>query len=123
MLSITLAAGAVIAAIYNALVTNALKPGLKALGNGLKEIGKKLPSLLPGILGEIVSFLFKTAASVISFLAENAWLLILAVVALLIEGYTKKKNKLVVYLYLRAEKYTTAAIAVAPTMIIALFVS
>ena len=41
VLSITLAAGAVIAAIYNALVTKALKAGLKALGNGLKEIRKK----------------------------------------------------------------------------------
>ena len=69
-----------------------MKPGWKKLGNGLADIGKKLASILPGMIGAIVSFLFKTAGSVLGFLAEHAWLLILAVVAFLIEGCTKKNK-------------------------------
>ena len=90
--SIALAAAATIAAIVNAVITDALKSGLKALGNGLKEIGEKLASFLPDMIGAIVSFLFKTAGQVVGFLAEHTWLLILAVVAFLIEGYTKKRR-------------------------------
>ena len=90
MVSIALTAGAVIAAIYNVVVTNALKPGLKALGNGLKEIGKKLASNLPGMIGSIVSFLFKTVGQVIGFLAEHAWLIILDVIAFLVQSDKKE---------------------------------
>ena len=59
---------------------NALKAGTKAVGNTLKAIGT------------IVSFIFKTAGQVVSFLGKNAWLLILALVAFLIERLTKKRQ-------------------------------
>ena len=72
--------------------TNGLKAGTKALGNGLKAIGQKLGSLLPGLIGSIVSYIFKAAGSVLSFLGEHAWLLILAVVALFMEGLPKKRK-------------------------------
>ena len=52
------AASVTIGAVIGA-ITNALKTTGKALGNGLKDIGKKTASLLPGLLGSIVSFLFK----------------------------------------------------------------
>ena len=73
-------------------LTNALKSMGKALGNGLKDIGQKTASLLQGLIGQIVSFLFKTAGQAIVFLAEHIWLLILAVVAFLVEGYVKKRH-------------------------------
>jgi len=48
--------------------------------------------MLPGLIGSIVSFLFKTAAQVVSYLAEHIWLLILAVVAFISEKYIKKRR-------------------------------
>ena len=74
-----------IGAVHSAVVTKALVPGLKTLGNGLKEIGKKVASILPGLIGTIASFIFRTAAQAVGFLAEHAWLLILAVVAFLVK--------------------------------------
>ena len=73
-------------------VTGALKNTAKALGNGLKEVGKKVAAVLPGLLGSIVSFLFRTTRQVIGFLAEHTWLLILAAVAFLLERYKNKRR-------------------------------
>ena len=72
---------------------NGLKVGTKALGQGLKAIGQKLGSLLPGLIGSIVSYIFKAAGSVLSFLGKHAWLLILAVVAFFMERLLKRKRK------------------------------
>ena len=73
-------------------ITNSLKALGKGVGNGLKDLGKKSVSLLPGFIGSIVSFLFKTAGQTIGFLAEDTWPLILGVVAFLIERYVKKNR-------------------------------
>ena len=89
--AIVLAAGVTIGAVVGA-ITNALKATGKALGKGLKDIGSKLASILPGLIGSIVSFLFKAAGQAIGFLAEHTWLLILAVVAFLVEKYIKKRR-------------------------------
>ena len=90
--AVALAVGIVLSALALA-ATNALKAGTKALGNGLEAIGKKLGSLLPGLIGSIVNYIFKTASSVLSFLGEHAWLLILAVVAFFMERLLKRKRK------------------------------
>ena len=58
--AISLAAGVTIGAVIGSL-TNALKATSKALGNGLKDIGVKLGSILLGPIGLIMSFLFKSA--------------------------------------------------------------
>ena len=73
--------------------TNGLKAGMKALGNGLKAIGAKMGSLLPGLIGSIVNYIFKAAGSVLSFLGEHAWLLILAVVAFFMERLLKRRRR------------------------------
>ena len=73
--AILLAAGVTIGSVIGA-ITKTLKATGKSLGNGLKEIGKKTGSLLSGLLGSIVSFLFKAAGQAIRFLAEHTWLLI-----------------------------------------------
>ena len=89
--AIVLAAGVTIGAVIGA-ITNALRATGKALGKGLKDIGSKVASALPGLIGSIVSFLFKAAGQAIGFLAEHTWLIILAVVAFLVEKYIKKQR-------------------------------
>ena len=84
------APGVTIGAVIGAL-TNALRATSKALGKGRKDVGSKVASALPGLIGTIVSFLFKAAGQAIGFLAEHTWLLILAVVAFLVEKYIKKR--------------------------------
>ena len=87
--AVVLAAGITISAVVLATL-NGLKAATKAIGNGLKNIGKQAANALPGLISSIVSFIFKAAGQVISFLAEHAWLLILAVVAFLVERVTKR---------------------------------
>jgi len=79
--------------VIGVIVSN-LKVGLtsvaKGVGSGLKAIGKKLGEILPGMVGAIASFIFKTAGEVVGFLAEHAWLLIVAVVLYFVEQFKKK---------------------------------
>ena len=89
--AIFLAAGATIGAVLGT-ITRALKKLGKDLGNGLKKIGAKAASALPGLIWAIVSFLFKAAGSAIAFRAEHTWLLILAVVGFLFEKLIKKRR-------------------------------
>ena len=89
--AVFLAVGTVIGVIVNSL-TKGLKTVAAGVGNGLKELGKKIAGILPGLIGAIVSFIFKTAGSVISFLGKNAWLLILGVAVFTVERF-KKKNR------------------------------
>ena len=78
------------------VIVNSLKAGLtnlaKGVGNGLKELGAKLGQLLPGMIGAIASFIFKTAGEVIGFLAKNAWLLIVGLVVLAVEQFKKRSR-------------------------------
>ena len=75
------------------IIVNNLKKGLTSLGKGvggaLKTIGKKIGEILPGMIGAIASFVFKTAGEAVGFLAKNAWLLILAAVMFMIEKFKK----------------------------------
>ena len=85
-----MAAGVTIGAVIGSM-TNALRKLGTDLGNGLKALGSKAASALPGLIGAIVSFLFKAAGSAIGFLAEHTWLLILAVVTFLFQKLMKKR--------------------------------
>ena len=89
--AVFLAVGTVIGVIVNSL-TKGLKTVATGVGNGLKELGKKIAGILPGLICAIVSFIFKTAGSVVSFLGKNAWLLILGVAVFTVERF-KKKNR------------------------------
>ena len=81
--------------VIGVIVSN-LKKGLTSLGKGvggaLKNIGKKIGEILPGMIGAIASFIFKTAGEAVGFLAKHAWLLILAAVTIMIEKL-KKRNR------------------------------
>ena len=76
------------------VVVSNLKKGLTSLGKGvggaLKTIGKKIGEILPGMVGAIARFVFKTAGEAVGFLAKHAWLLILAAVTIMIEKLKKK---------------------------------
>ena len=88
--AIFLAAGVTIGAVLGT-ITNALKQLGTYLGNGLKTLGAKAANALPGLIGAVVSFLFKAAGNAIGFLAELTWLLILAVVGFLFQKLMKKR--------------------------------
>ena len=87
--AIFLAAGATIAPVLGR-ITKALKAMGKQRANGLKTLGQKAASALPGLIGSIVSFLFKAARQVLGFLAQHTWLLILAMVVFLFEKFIKR---------------------------------
>ena len=89
--AVFLAVGTVIGVVVDSL-TKGLKTVATGVGNGLKELGKKIAGILPGLIGVIVSFIFKTPGSVISFLGKNAWILILGVAVFTVERF-KKKNR------------------------------
>ena len=91
VMAILLAAGVTIGAVVGS-ITKALKATGKAMAGGLKEIGAKLGSLLPGLIDQVAHFLFNIAAKAVGFLAEHTWLLILAVVAFVFEKYIKKRR-------------------------------
>ena len=64
----------------------------KQLANGLKAVGAKAASALPGLIGAVVSFLLKTAGQAIGYLAEHTWLIILAAVVFIFEKYLKRRG-------------------------------
>jgi len=68
--SILLAAGVTIGILVGT-VTNVLKGTGTALGAGLKDIGAMIGSIVPGLIGQVGSFFFKTAGQVVGFLAEH----------------------------------------------------
>ena len=78
------------------VIVSNLKSGLtkvaQGVGNGLKELEKNLGQILPGMIGAIASFIFRTAGEVIGFLAKNAWLLVVGLVLFAVEQL-KNKNK------------------------------
>ena len=84
-----------VSVVIGAIISN-LKKGLtaleKGLGNGLKDIGKKLGEILPGMVGAIARFIFKTAGEVVGFLGKHAWLLIIAFVLYVVEQSKKRRS-------------------------------
>ena len=86
------AVGAVIGVIVSDLKSGLSRLG-KGVGKGFKALGKKLGEILPGMIGAIASFIFKTAGEAIGFLAKNAWLLIVAVVVYFVEQVKNKSKR------------------------------
>ena len=88
--AVVLAVGTTIGVIISNL-SKGLTNVATGVGNGLKAIGKKLGELLPGMVGAIASFVFRTAGEVVGFLAKNAWLLIVAVVMYMVNRIKGKR--------------------------------
>ena len=87
---IALSVGVIIGVIINSL-KNGLTSVAKSTSNALKQLGTKLGQILPGMVGAIASFIFRTAGQVLGFVANNLWLLIVAVVMYVIDRYKNKK--------------------------------
>ncbi|XP_048584455.1 uncharacterized protein LOC125567850 [Nematostella vectensis] len=91
----TIAVVTAVGVVIGVIVSN-LKKGLtsvaKGVGNGLKTIGKKLGEILPGMVGAIASFIFRTAGEVVGFLAKNAWLLIVTAVLYFVERFKRRRK-------------------------------
>lgn len=62
------------------------------LAMAFKRLAKEIAGILPGLLGAIVSVVFRAAGQVFSFLGKNTWLLIAGVAVFLIERVTKRRN-------------------------------
>ena len=71
--AVLLAVGATIGNIVSWL-SNGIQSATDKVSKGLKDLGTKIGSILAGLLGAIVSFVFRTAGQVISCLGRNAWL-------------------------------------------------
>ena len=103
--------------VIGVIVSN-LQKGLTSLGKGvggaLKNIGKKIGEILPGMIGAIASFVFKTAGEAVGFLAKHAWLLILAAVTIMIENLKRNKMKLITV----KSKQTTASVDLVPPLVL-----
>jgi hypothetical protein len=81
-------------------ITDKIKQSLKNFSNWLLDMSKKALDNLPAIIGSIISFLLKTTASIVGFLAEHIILFVIALAFALYEalkiGYSdinKRKNK------------------------------
>ena len=111
------------------VVVSNLKKGLTSLGKGvggeLKTIGKKIGEILPGMIGAIASFVFKTAGEAVGFLVKHAWLLILAAVTIMIEKLKKRnkaRNKVLKVIKMKfitvKSKQTTASVDLVPPLVL-----
>lgn len=78
------------AGVTNGAVVSAITKALKSKVKLWENIGASLGSELPKMLGQIVNILFKSARQVVSYLAKQTWLLILAMAACLFQKYIKK---------------------------------
>jgi hypothetical protein len=56
-----------------------IKEQLQKIANLLLKLGDKMLIALPGIIGSVVSWLLKTVGSVVGFVAEHLWILIVAI--------------------------------------------
>ena len=77
--AVVLAVGKMIGVIVSAL-SKGLTSVVEGVGNGFKTLRSKIAGILPGLIGSIVGFIFRTAEYVISFLSKNAWILVIRVV-------------------------------------------
>ena len=78
-------------------IPNKIKQSLKNFSNWLLEMSKKALENLPAIIGSIISFLLKTTASIVGFLAEHLVLFVIALAFALYEalkvGYNDIKRR------------------------------
>ena len=92
--SLAIVAGLVISAITLA-TTNAAGGAASAVAGGamvagktvakwLWDMAKKVAVAIPGIIGSLLSWLLKTAASVVNYHAEHNWLLLVAALGCLL---------------------------------------
>jgi len=70
-----------------------IKEALRKFGTFLLSLAKKSAAALPGLIGSVVSFLFKTAAKAVGFLSEHLLLGLIALVAFAFEVIVRRAKK------------------------------
>lgn len=71
-----------------AVIMTALKGvgnGVKKIGAGLTELGKKMAASIPGLLGSVLSLALKTGGELLKFVGNNIWILVVAVGAIMLK--------------------------------------
>ena len=68
-----------------------IKNQLKKIADLLLKLADKMLVALPGIIGSIVNFVLKSASAAVGFIAQNLWLLILAIGGILYNYITTLK--------------------------------
>ena len=84
---------AIVSAIQNSAVTKTIKRFANGVGKQLKDLGKKLGEILPGLIAPIVSFLFKSAGEAVAFVGKHLWLIIVAVVLYLFDRTSFNRSR------------------------------
>ena len=100
--SIAVVAGIVIGSLFitaskkTGAAASAVAGGAKAAGQTvakwLWDLPKKIATGIPGIIGSLLSWLLKTAESVVNYFAEHTWLLLVAALGLLV-GLLRDRNR------------------------------
>ncbi len=72
---------------------NGVQRVLIKISNWLHELAKKALAVLPGIIGSLISFIFKTAGEALLFLSEHLIILFLAIIAFIYEFILTKIYK------------------------------
>ena len=59
--------------------------GVKKLGVGLANLGKKMAATIPGLLGSALSLVLRTGGELLKFVGNNIWILVVALGAVLLK--------------------------------------
>ncbi|XP_031570883.1 myosin-13-like [Actinia tenebrosa] len=82
-LAFAVAISSVVGVILSAL--KATGAGVKKLGSGLTDLGKKMAAGLPGLLGSVVSLALRAGGELLKFVGNNIWILVVAIGVVLLK--------------------------------------
>ena len=75
-------------------IRDRIKDALKRFGQFLLDLAKKSAAGLPGLIGTVVGFVFKTAGQAVGFLAEHLLIGLIALVAIAFEVVMRRAKKM-----------------------------
>jgi len=70
-----------------------VKKGLVKIANWFLDLAKNALTSLPGVFGEILSFILKKAAAVVLFFSEHLVIFLLALAVFIVEIIWKKRTE------------------------------
>ncbi|XP_031567952.1 myosin-4-like [Actinia tenebrosa] len=82
-LAFAVAISSVVGVILSAL--KATGAGVKKLGNGLTDLGKKMAAGLPGLLGSVLGLALRAGGELLKFVGNNIWILVVAIGVVLLK--------------------------------------
>jgi len=69
---------------------DSVKAALKKVASYLKSLAGKAAASIPGLIGSVISWLFKAASQIVEIQANNVIILIIALIGLLLPSYLGK---------------------------------